>query len=83
MPPTSLPATRKTAGWEEAKCQEMKEEEMVREVREADCSDEGGGLQALWQPFPQIARLREQMGEEGEICDIGADKDPDEAEAIR
>ena len=61
----------------------MVEEEMVREVREDGCSDEGGGLQARWQPFPQIARLGEQREEEGEICDIGADKDPDEAEAIR
>ena len=53
---------------------------MVREVREAGCSVEGGGLQACWQPSPQIVRLREQ-GEE-KICDNEAE-DPDDEEAIR
>ena len=62
LPPGSLPATRKTAGWEEEKYQEMEEEEMVREVMEESCSDESGGLQACWQPSPQV-RGKEQMGE--------------------
>ena len=69
--PGSLPAARKTAGWEEEKCQEMEEGEMVREVTEAGCSDEGGGLQACWQPSPQV-RGKEQREE---ICDKGADMD--------
>ena len=64
LPPGSLPTTRKTAGWEEEKCQEMEEEEeeMVREVMEASCSDEGGGLQACWQPSLQV-RGEEQREE--------------------
>ena len=63
LPPKSLPATKKTVGLEEENFQEMEEEEMVREVREAGCSDEGGCLQACWQPSPQV-REKEHMEEE-------------------
>ena len=50
LPPTSLPATRKTAGWEELKCQVIQEEEVDKEVRVARWSGGSGGWQARWQP---------------------------------
>ena len=70
LPPTSLPATRKTAGWEEEKCQEMVEEEMAREVMDAGCSGCNEGLHACWHPGPQVG-----VGEQ--ICDS------DEEDSIR
>ena len=70
LSPGSLPPTRKTAGREEEKCQEMVEEEMAREVMEAGWSGSDEGLHACWHPGPQVG-----VGEQ--ICDS------DEEDSIR